>query len=318
MGKQGYDKIIGTYLSADHKTNITCFQYVPHGIDEEHPPMAVVQIIHGMCDYTERYESFIRFLTENNMVVCGADHIGHGRTAASEYDLGYFAEKDGDRLLVKDAFFLTRKMRKQYPDVPFFYFGHSMGSFVLRDLLTEQPTGASGAVISGTGGPDMPFGMAKALVKAVRTVKGSRYRSKTLYHLMFGAYNHKIDHPKTQYDWISSDPAVAARFAADPKCTFRFTAAAMEDLVNLYARISQKDWAEKMPKDLPLLLIAGEADPVGAYGKGVQTVFERLKETGIRDLSCKLYPKARHELHNELGKEGMMQDVLVWMKSRIE
>ena len=318
MRKQGYDKIIGTYLSADHKTNITCFQYVPHGVDSENPPIAVVQIIHGMCDYTERYEPFIRFLTENNVVVCSADHIGHGRTAASEFDLGYFAEKDGDLLLVKDAFFFTKKLRMQYPQVSFFFFGHSMGSFILRDLLVKYPITAAGAIISGTGGPDMPFSAAKMIVKAIRAAKGSRYRSKTLWRLMFGAYNHKIDHPKTPYDWISSDPEVVKQFASDPKCAFCFTAAAMEDLVNLYARISRPEWAQSIGKDMPLLLIAGEEDPVGNYGKGVQAVFERLKAAKIRDLCCKLYPKARHELHNELHKEQMMQDVLVWMKSRIE
>lgn len=313
MVKQGIDKIIGTYQSADHKTAITYFQYVPHGVDAEHPPKAVLQLIHGMCEYIERYEHFVSFLAEQNIVVCGADHLGHGRSAASEYDLGYFGEKDGHLFLAQDAYRLTQKMQMQYPDVPYFYFGHSMGSFVLRDLLVRFEPKVSGAVICGTAGGGLPFGLAIQLIRLRRKMSGSRYRSQFLNKLMFGTYCKKINHADSPHDWISRDRELVKAYDADPKCNYIFTAAAMEDLVTLLARITKKDWAQKVPKDIPIYLIAGDADPVGNYGKGVTAVYEELRSAGVKDVSIKLYLENRHELLNDLDKDTVMADLLMWL-----
>ncbi len=312
MANQGIDKIISTYQSADHKTAITCFQYIPHGVDEHNPPKAVVQIIHGMCEYIERYEHFAQFLNEQQIVVCGADHIGHGRSVTSECELGYFGEKGGDQILGKDAYQLTKKMQLQYPNIPYFYFGHSMGSFVLRDILSKYQPKVTGAIICGTAG-SMPYAAAKALIRARRAVSSSHYRSKFLNKLMFGTYCNKIENATSVHDWISRDKALVGKYDADPKCNYIFTTAAMADLVTLLSRVSAKDWAGKVAKDLPIYLIAGEADPVGNYGKGVTEVYEKLKNAGVKDVQCKLYPNDRHELLNELDKDVVMQDILNWI-----
>ncbi len=315
MANKGIDKIIGTFQSADHKTAITYFQYMPHGVDEQNPPKAVVQIIHGMCEYIERYEHFAAFLAEQNIMVCGADHIGHGRSVTSECELGYFGEKGGDRILTKDAYQLTKKMKLQYPDVPYFYFGHSMGSFVLRDLLAKYQPQVSGAIICGTAGGGLPYGAAKALIALRRKVSSSHYRSRFLNKLMFGTYCNQIEDATSAHDWITRDKAVVEKYDADPKCNYIFTTAAMQDLVTLLARISAKDWAEKLSKDTPLYLIAGDADPVGNYGKGVTEVYEKLKQADIKDVKLKLYRDDRHELLNELDKEQVMEDILDWLKA---
>lgn len=315
MEKQKLNKVIGTYQSADHRSNITCFQYIPQGVDKEHPPKAVVQVIHGMCEYVERYEHFAEFLAEQNIVMCGEDHLGHGRTAASEYELGYFGEKGGHMLLAKDAYRLTEKMKAQYPGVPYFYFGHSMGSFVLRDLLSRFKPSVTGAIICGTAGGGQPFGVAKLLIMLIRAVRGSRYRSKFINQLMFGSYNRRIENPTSVHAWVSSDEKLVEVYDADPKCNFIFTIAAMEDLVSLLARVSEKNWAGLVPKEIPLYLVAGEQDPVGDYGKGVTQVYERLKAAGVQDVSLQLYPNDRHELLNELDKDSVMNDLLVWMQA---
>ncbi len=317
MANSGIRKIIGTFQSADHKTAITYFQYMPKGWDNIHPPKAVVQIIHGMCEYIERYEHFAAFLTEQNILVCGADHIGHGRSVTSECELGYFGEKGGDHILAKDAYQLTKMMKQEYPDVPYFYFGHSMGSFVLRDLLAKYRPQVNGAVICGTAGGGLPYGAAKQLIRLRRKTSGSHYRSNFLNKLMFGTYCNKIENPTSPHDWITRDAAIVASYDADPKCSFIFTTAAMEDLVTLLARVSHRDWAGKVEKELPLFLIAGDADPVGNYGKGVTEVYEKLKDAGVSDILCKLYPEDRHELLNELDKETVMQDVLSWLEAHL-
>lgn len=288
---QGFDKVIGTYQSADHTTGITSIQYVPHGVDKEHPPRAIVQVIHGMCEYLERYEHFAAFLTQQGVILCGEDHLGHGRSAASEYDLGYFGEKNGHLHLAEDSYALTRKMQMQYGEVPYFYFGHSMGSFILRDLLARFHPRVSGAVICGTAGGNQPFGLAKLLIGGIRLCKGSHYRSNFINKLMFGSYCSKIENPSCQHDWITTDAEIVKAYAADPKCNYIFTIAAMGDLVRLLERVSHKDWAGKVSKDLPLFLIAGEADPVGSYGEGVKKVYERLAAGGGKGYFHEIVPE---------------------------
>ncbi len=317
MNQKPYQKTVSTFQSGNHALDIVSYLYVPAGVNKANPPLAVVQVIHGMCEYIERYEPFAAFLAQHRIVLCGADHIGHGASVSHKYELGYFGEKGGSELLAADAYRLTKKMMRLYPDVPYFYLGHSMGSFVLRDLLARFRPAVAGAVICGTAGPAQPFGLGLAFIRLVRRLKGSHYRSAAVDKLMFGSYNKRIAHPKTAHDWISRDEAVVAAYNADEKCTFTFTNAAMEDLVRLLRRVSRKDWAGRVNPDTPLYLIAGDADPVGSYGKGVTEVYERLKAAGIKDLSIKLYPNARHELLNETNRDEVMQDVLVWIKARI-
>lgn len=284
----------------------------------EEQPKAVLQIIHGMCEYIRRYEDFASFMAKNGFVVVGHDHVGHGETEPDANERGYFAKEDGWKLLVDDAYAVTRDIKERYADLPLFVLGHSMGSFVLKNYLTYHGSELSGALISGTGGPNPLGGVGIMLTRVIQFFKGDHHRSKLIDNIAFGSYCKNIENCRTEKDWLTHDAAVVDRYRKDEYCMFTFTVSGFRDLFLSLKYATQKDWEKGIAVDLPVLYFAGEEDPVGGYGQGVKTVYERLKEAGHPDLELKLYSKMRHETHNEIGKEQVYADLLDWMTKRIK
>ena len=151
-------------------------------------PKAVLQLVHGMCEYIGRYDALARFLAGHGFAVCGHDHLGHGQTAQSSEELGFFAEKDGWRLLVEDVYRVTLAAKEQYAGLPYFIFGHSMGSFVLENYLAQYGSEVDGAIVCGTGGPNPAGGVGIALAGLYAAVKGPRYRAALFDKMAFGSY----------------------------------------------------------------------------------------------------------------------------------
>lgn len=277
------------------------------------PPRAVLQVCHGMCEYVERYEPLADWLAQRGVLMCGADHAGHGRTATRPEDLGYFP--GGWQRLARDAYDLTAAVKREYPRLPFFLLGHSMGSFVARDYLRRYGRELDGAILCGTSGGNPWAGLGIALAKAIAAAKGERHRSALLNRLAFSGYNSRYGGARTAFDWLTRDRAVVDAYIADPLCNFVFTAQGFETLFRLLRSVSGAGWYRSVPEELPVLLIAGDMDPVGGYGKGVAKVGRRLKRAGVRDVSCTLYPGARHELFNETNAEAVCQDILRWLET---
>ena len=280
-------------------------------------PKAMIQISHGMCEYLERYSDFASFLVKQGYLVFGNDHLGHGNSALPE-DYGYFAPQDGSEFVVQDLYLMNRKMAQMYPNIPIFLLGHSMGSFMARQYALLYPETIYALILSGTGGPHPLSGMGIVLTKWISALKGGRYRSKLVNHLAFGSFLSKIDTPKTPHDWITRDEEIVQAYASDPRCTFIFTVSAFHELLQVQNKVNQVSWAQKMQKDLPIALFAGDADPVGNYGKGVMRVHEMLKQAGVKDLYCKLYPNARHEILNEINRAEVYQDILNWCEQQLQ
>ena len=163
-------------------------------------------------------------------------------------------------------------------------------------------------LICGTGGPNPIAGAGLALVKIISLFKGKRGYSSFIENMAFGTYNKRFDEGD-KYAWLTKDKSVRSSYAADPLCTFRFTLSALGDLIKLNSLCNSKAWFSNMRRDLPILLIAGEEDPVGDYGKGVQTVYNRLKAGGC-DVEIHLYENCRHEIHNDTCREQSAQDIL--------
>ena len=301
----------GSFLSADGKTAAACYFYRP----AEGRPCGVVQISHGMCEYLERYEEFAAFLCEAGFVVCGNDHLGHGRTAAPS-ERGFFAERDGDFLLVEDLHRMTKLAKERFPDAPYFLFGHSMGSFIARRYLVRYGEELDGAVICGTAGSNPAAKAGSRAAAFIAACRGSHYRSGLLEKMAFGAYNRRFPAEEGPHAWLSRDRNIVRRYDADPLCNFRFTAAGFRDLLALLCSFSGPRWAQRVPKELPILLTAGEEDPVGSFGKGVREVDSLLREAGVRDLTMRLYPGARHEILNETNRREVYADILDWLSKR--
>lgn len=302
-----------TYPSADGKNTVAAYIFAP----EDGCVRAVLQLCHGMCEYILRYEPFAAFLCAHGIAFAGNDHLGHGETAASADDLGYTVDAT---YMVEDVRTLTGLLKARFgQDTPFLFSGHSMGSFIARAYLAQYGReGIDAAVIIGTSGPGAPTGAGKALARLIGAVRGDRYRSKLLETMAFGVYTKRCPKGCSPSAWISRDEALVARYDADPFCNYRFTVRGYIDLFTLLGSVSAGSWAAQMPKDLPLLLTAGEEDPVGAYGKGVRKVYEQLCAAGVENVELKLYPGDRHEILNELDRETVYADLLAYMERLIE
>ena len=302
-----------TYPSADGKNTVTAYLFMP----SEGGVRAVFQLCHGMCEYILRYEDFAAYLCAHGIVFAGNDHLGHGETAADASDLGYTV---GAQYMIEDAHRLTELLKARFgAETPFIFSGHSMGSFIARAYLSQYGRdGIDAAVIIGTAGPGAPTGAGKAVARLIGAVRGDHHRSKLLKAMAFGSYTKRCPKGCSPSAWISRDDALVARYDADPFCSYLFTVRGYIDLFTLLGGVSAKSWAGRMPKDLPILLTAGEEDPVGAYGKGVREVYRRLKENGVRDVTLKLYPEDRHEILNELDRETVYADMLAYIEGHIE
>ncbi len=305
-----YVKDTDKYVSTNGRSQIVATYYLPQNTEVK----GIVQISHGMCEYIERYEGTesIDRLTEAGWIVAGNDHAGHGYSAENSEDLGFFSEKDGWLVLIEDVYAMTKRLKTRFPHLPVILWGHSMGSFIAREVLCRYGQEYKAAILCGTAGPNPAAGAGIVLAKLTSLLKGSHYRSALLNRMAFGSYTSHFA-GQTPYDWLSQDKQVVDRYAQDPFCTYRFTAAGFRDLFTLVQKVGSRKWADSVPRDLPMLLIAGEDDPVGAYGKGVTTVYQRLKDAGCSHVTIILYPGFRHEIHNEIGRDQVYHDLLQFL-----
>ena len=285
----------------------------------ENPPRAILQISHGMCEYSARYGEFAAFMARSGYAVCLHDHPGHGETSniAGSTD-GYFGPGQGAARVLQAILTMNDRARREFPGLPVILLGHSMGSFFARWLAECEPNAIDGLILSGTAGPNPMLGAGIALSGLIARVRGERYRPQCVQKLAFGAYLSRIENPETPHDWISRDREIVRRYAADPKCTFVFTASAFHEMFWVLRQVNRKDWYTRVPVDLPIRLMSGDADPVGDYGKGVETVYNRLMATGHEDTVLRLYEGGRHEMLNEIGREEVYQDVLAWCEEILE
>ena len=281
----------------------------------EQPPVAVVQIIHGIAEYVERYDDFARYLNRLGFLVVAEDHMGHGKSINGEGIQGYF--HGGWFTAVEDSYQLLQDTRKEFPDLPYVLFGHSMGSFMTRTILEKYPdSGISAAVICGTGWqPKAVLNTGIGVCRMVCKQQGEKKPSKILEKLVFSNYNKKVEHPRTPYDWLTRDSGIVDRYLADPFCGFTPTGGLMRELLT-GIRYEQENLSA-MKKDLPVLFIAGGDDPVGNYGKGVLRSAEAFRKAGMLDVSCKIYPLGRHEILNEINWEEVYQDISSWLNGKL-
>ncbi len=293
-------------LSSDGKTALACYA------TETAHPRVMMQISHGMCEYFMRYEAFAEYLSERSILVFGHDHLGHGSSAPSADALGFTVSGGGADCLVEDVHRLTLHMKKQYPTCEVVLFGHSMGSFIAREVIARHGREYVSAVICGTGGPDMPAGAGKLLASALMLFGGERSRSKLLKSIAFAGYNKRISDQKTAMDWLTRDGETVERYLKDPFCTFVFTKRAFHDLFTLVSWVSHREWASRVPDTLPLLVVSGEQDPVGAWGSGVKKVSDRLTAVG-KNATLRLFEGMRHEIVNEIGREQVWKELEQWV-----
>lgn len=301
-----------SYPSSDGVHTIHGAEWTPAG-----PPRGVVQIVHGISEYILRYAPFAEYLADHGFIVTGADHLGHGGTAAPE-ERGYFGPKDGWRHVLADVRALRLRQGARYPGLPYVLMGHSMGSFLARHYLICWPGTVDAAILSGTGqepAPAVAFGHTAAT--ALCRLRGPNSRSRFITALALGRYNQTFRPVRTTADWISRDKAVVDAYLADPLCSFTPTVGMFRDMMSGLKVIGDPAQAAKMDPNTPVYFFSGDRDPVGSCGRGVERVAALFRDAGCRDVTVRLYPGGRHEMLNELNRRAVYADTLAWLEKHI-
>lgn len=299
------------YPSKDGLTQIHAIEWIPDG-----DVKAILQIAHGMVEFIDRYDNFANYLSSKGFYVVGNDHLGHGKSIRDDLQLGYFARSKGNLCVIGDMDELRKISQNKYPDVPYFILGHSMGSFLVRQFIERFGEGIKGAIIMGTGyQPTETLSAGIALTAVLRQGRGGHYRNKMLDDMALGSYNKKFEPARTKCDWLTKDEAIVDAYIANPLNQFMFTVNGYYNMFRGIMYCQKKENLEKIPKDLPILVISGEEDPVGEFGKGPKKVAEIYKKTGIKNVTLKLYPEDRHEILNELDKDVVYEDIYNWLIS---
>lgn len=292
-----------TVKSTDNIHTLNGRIYIPSGDIK-----GVVHIVHGMTEYIERYNHLMSFLAENGFVACGYDNLGHGKTVRDDSELGFISDKEGWKYLINDVGTFSNAVKNFYPDKNLYLFGHSMGSFIARLAAVRFDSLYKKLIICGTGGENPLSNAGLLLTDLMMLFKGKHYISNLVIKMAFGEYNKKFGND-SKYNWLTNDKTVIEKYSKDKLCTFSFTVSAMHDLIMLNKVCNKKVWYKEISKELPILLLSGEDDPVGNYGKGVKQVYRDLKNIGA-NVELKLYENCRHEILNDLCKQEAMEDIL--------
>lgn len=292
-----------SFKSATGVCRIHGCEFLPEG-----EVRAVVIIHHGMAEHINRYTDYVKHLTDMGYAVFMYDMANHGKSNQKTELLGYFGENDGYKNLVKDLKTVYDLAKKEFPDKKIIMFGHSMGSFIVRCFDCAYPGASDASVYMGTGGSNPAAGMGKAISNLIASIKGSTYKSKMLDKITFGSFNKKTD-KKTSFDWLTRDSAIVQKYIDDDYCGFLFTVKGMNDLVNLNVWANSAECYNTVKKDLPILLVSGADDPVGAYSKGINEVADKMKASGHTNVTVKLFPGCRHEVLNETNRQEVYEGI---------
>ncbi len=295
--------------SSDGVHTLSGVVYLPSG-----ERRGLFHVVHGMTEHMGRYDRFLSEMAEEGFIAFGYDHLGHGKTATDEGELGYIAKQKGWELLAGDVALFAEAVKEELgaAHLPYTLMGHSMGSFIVR-LAASRFLKPDRLIVMGTAGANPVAGAGLALIGAIKRIKGDRHISSLLERIAFGSYNKRFggDCPRDPKRWLTTDEAVRQAYYADPFCMFKFTVSAMGDLIRLIKYANAPSWYRSLTASFPVLLVSGEEDPVGNYGKGIKEVERKLQKAGV-DVTCKLYSGARHEILNDFTYDAVKADILAF------
>lgn len=297
-------------LQAADGSQLQVHRWLPDG-----PPKVTVWVAHGMAEHARRYDRPAQALTAAGYAVFAGDHRGHGATAA-DADVGYFADTDGWDTVVADLAAVRAHALAEHPNVPVVLSGHSMGSTLARTYLTRHPDDVDALVLSGTtGDPGLLGKVGRGIARLEARIRARRHVSRLMDSLTFGRFNAAFKPARTAFDWLSRDPEEVDKYVADPRCGAVFTSGFYCDMLGGLTALKPDEIVRRTRPDLPVLIISGEQDPVaGRDGKGVQAVAAQFQRVGVRDVTLKIYPGARHELLNETNRDEVTADVIDWLE----
>lgn len=300
------------FNSGDGESKLHAIKWLPEG-----EPKAVLQIVHGMAEYVERYTSFAEFMAKQGYLVVGDDHLGHGKSVGENGMKGYFCKEDPATTLVQDEHKLHQIIAGEYPAIPYYILGHSMGSFITRNYLTVYGHEVQAAIIMGTGMMPLPLlKSAKLIAKLQKLLHGEKYPSPLINKLAFGSYDTKIPNRTLENEWLTANLEAVKAYNADENCGFLFTVNGYMALFELLIRLHDEERLDKIPKNLPMLFVAGAKDPVGDYSAGVKRAVDSVMKAGVTNVRMKLYPEGRHEILNDADPQEVYEDILSFLEEQ--
>ena len=279
---------------------------------------ATLLVVHGMSEHSGRYADFAQFLADKGIAVATYDQLGHGKTVKSASELGFFGEEHPVQSLLKDVIVMADSLKAKHPEVPHFIMGHSMGSFIVRTVMKHHAQDFAGAILMGSADADPLTKVMLPINKLLAKVAPKRPNT-VFAKAMNKIFNSKLDNriSSSDFAWLSENQASIDAYEADPLAGFNFTNNGYMTLFNLMESALNKNWANTIAKDFPMLFISGKNDPIGNMGKGIDKIVNRLNEQGFTAVEVKLYPHMRHEPLHELEKQLVYQDILEWMNSQL-
>jgi alpha-beta hydrolase superfamily lysophospholipase len=283
-------------------------------------PRAVVQIVHGLAEHAGRYARLAQALTDAGYAVYADDHRGHGRTASRDEERGFFAERDGWRKCLDDLWRLNRWISAERPGLPVFLIGHSMGSFMAQQFISEHGEALAGALLSGSSGRPPPAlaAVARLVARIERLRLGPRGQSALVGRLTFGTFNKRFEPARTPFDWLSRDAAEVDKYLADPLCSTPLRVQLALDVLDALVDVTSAARQARIPKHLPIHVIAGSRDPVSAETRTLDQLLAAYRAAGLTAVTHRFYPEARHELFNETNRGEVTRDVLTWLAAIVD
>ncbi len=300
-------KIVENWLRASDGQTIFYNEFLP----DDNNVRFIVQIFHGMAEHSERYTHFAEFLVSKGAVVYVSDHRGHGRNCLKPGQYGVWPGKDTWFSIVDDLKVLNDITEKSFPGLPIFILGHSMGSFLARTFITKYSSGIKGVILTGTGtNPTFLLEVAYVIACLQCKLRGVSTPAKLLDKMSFGSYNKGYASP---FQWLTRDQKIVDEYINDPYCGGVFSCSFYRNFFSGLIYNNKISNAKKISRDLPVFFLSGIEDPVGNYGKGVKQAGEFYRKAGLRNMDCKIYAGARHEILNETNKDEVYKDIYDWI-----
>ena len=283
-------------------------------------PLAVLQVVHGMMEHSERYLEFAKWLASQGIAVYLSDHFGHGKNL--EYTPGqavkgsqihgHLADKDGWKKSIAVLYDLNQIIQKNHPGLPVIMFGHSMGSVMVQTYMQHFGKEVNGFILSGTMSQHrIMINAGVMLADILRSFYGPHHRSGLLTKLGYGSYSKYFKPKRTDFDWLCSDQAVVDAYVNDPFCGFPCTTAFYSDFFRgIRENITQPE--VKIGGNSSILIIGGEKDPAGHFGKDPKRFARMYRKAGFSQVELKLWPEGRHEMLNEVNKEEVWEVIRSW------
>ncbi|QQO07942.1 alpha/beta hydrolase [Breznakiella homolactica] len=312
------------WLNRDDGAKLFLRRWSPQG-----SPRAVLQIVHGMAEHSLRYEGLADTLCSAGIDVWAADQRGHGKTADLSVNdaghggqLGHCADRNGFSAVISDIDAVFDRIEQTYGGEnavpPLFLLGHSWGSFLAQGYAEHRGSRLRGCMLSGTRGPDgLKISAGAPVISLAASVKGVRKPSSFIYAMVDGPYNKPFRPNRTRFDWLSRDEREVDAYIADPLCGFMCSGGFYRDMIQGLKAIHREESMMGIPRDLPLYIFCGSADPVGDMGTSPTALVNAYKKLEIADLEFVLYPDARHETLNETNREEVTTNLLAWIEKHL-